>query len=231
MSPSSGTSKRAPGRRGDVRRPAGPRGAAVLAMAALLSGGAAPTPREAAAGAAIPAPPEAGAEAPAAEVKLDVRIDRDHVAVGEPIRMIVTAAQPRPLRWEPRAATEKAGVFDLETIYGPGPPPPDPNAPPSAGKAPDPDVTQWIFKLTGFEIGKTEIPALTLRYIPDGGGESVAIETAPIKVEIVATVKDPEEKPADIRSGFGLRPSCAGGSGSRRPSSRRSPPRSSSAGG
>ncbi|HZE88964.1 MAG TPA: hypothetical protein VE404_05410 [Verrucomicrobiae bacterium] len=214
-----------------MRRPAGPRGAAVLAMAALLSGGAAPTPREAAAGAAIPAPPEAGAEAPAAEVKLDVRIDRDHVAVGEPIRMIVTAAQPRPLRWEPRAATEKAGVFDLETIYGPGPPPPDPNAPPSAGKAPDPDVTQWIFKLTGFEIGKTEIPALTLRYIPDGGGESVAIETAPIKVEIVATVKDPEEKPADIRSGFGLRPSCAGGSGSRRPSSRRSPPRSSSAGG
>ncbi|MBI3447788.1 MAG: hypothetical protein HY049_02520 [Acidobacteria bacterium] len=174
-----------------MRRPGVPTGAALLALAALLT--AAP------AAGAVAAPPDA-----AGAVKLDVRVDKDHVAVGEPILVTVTATEPRPLRWEPRSVSEKAGVFDVETVFGPGPPPPDPNAPPAGGKAADPNVTQWIFKLTAFEIGKTEIPALTLRYAPEGGGESVAIETAPMKVEIVATVKDPEEKPADIRSGFGL---------------------------
>lgn len=142
-------------------------------------------------------------------ILVDVRLDRDRAAVGEPITMTVTARHQQPLSWEGRSVAGRAGSFDVDQVYGPAPPPPDPNAPEVAAPAPDanaagPHVTRWIFRLAAFEIGKTQIPALTLRYTPEGGGEPASIETKALPVEIVATVTDPDEKPADIRSGFSL---------------------------
>jgi hypothetical protein len=66
------------------------------------------------------------------------------------------------------------------------------------------NATRWVFRITGFEIGKAEIPPLKIQYSIGAGGEAAFVETPAFKVEIVATVTNPEEKPADIRYAFGL---------------------------
>jgi hypothetical protein len=81
-------------------------------------------------------------------VTLDVRLDKDRAAVGEPITMTVTARHEQALDWERRSVSDKAGTFDIDQVFGPAPPPPDPNAPgpsaPSDANAPGPRVTRVL---------------------------------------------------------------------------------------
>ncbi len=184
MSPSSGTSKSARAGRG---RP--------LAPAILLA---------AAAGAAAFAAP--AGEAPSVEA----RLDKDRAAVGEPITMTVTVRLAPPLHWEARSVGDRIGDFDVEQVQGPGPAPhaegaADPNA-----ASPGPAAACWVFRLTAFRLGKLQIPPITLRGLREGSPEPVSAVTQPLDVEIVATVTDPEGKPADIREGFGLPPDRSG---------------------
>jgi len=138
---------------------------------------------------------------------LKAGIDRDRAAIGEPITLSVTAGHGEGVTWEGHSVADRLGDFDIEQMGVPvtmtrqafaADPNLSANQDPPVGEF----LTRWIFRLAAFDLGTRELPPLALRYTPAGGGEPASVSTPPFKIEIVPTVRNDQEPPADIRTGF-----------------------------
>lgn len=131
-------------------------------------------------------------------IKLEATIDKDRAALGEPIKLNVTAGHEEPVQWEPRSVADRLGSFDVKQVSGPE------TIRREGGGAQEHGglLTRWTFHLASFELGKAEIPEIQIRYTTAGSPDARTISTPVFKVEIVPTVSDPNARPADIRSGF-----------------------------
>jgi hypothetical protein len=142
------------------------------------------------------------AAAPDAALPVEVRLDGDRVAVGEPFLLSVVVRHDAPLEWESRSVGARLGPFEIEQVAGPERVPAQ-GAPVQEG-APEEPGTRWLFRLAAFELGSLSVPALRLRYRSPGEDAYLFVETPEQSVEVVTTIAGPDEEPADIRHGFTL---------------------------
>ncbi len=181
------TSRNAPD--GSARR-GGPAAAGRLAACLLTAAAIAAAPAQAAAG------------GPDQALPVEVRLETDSVAVGEPFLLSVVVRHDTPLEWESRSVGVRAGPFEIEQVAGPESVP-APGAPePESGR--EEPGTRWLFRLAAFELGSLTVPPLRLRYRNPGEEDWLFVETPEQSVEVVTTIAGPEEEPADIRRGFTL---------------------------
>lgn len=136
----------------------------------------------------------------AEEIRIEAALDKTRAAVGEPILLTVIARGDEGVRWEDRSVADRLGAFEVLQVSGPAP-----LSAPRDGEAAEPG-TQWVFRLAAFELGKLEIPEIQLRYTREGGAEAATAVTPVLHVEIVPTVAEEEQEPADVRHGFTLPP-------------------------
>src|SRR5262245_1473119 len=56
---------------------------------------------------------------PSPAIRLEATVDKDRVALGEPITMTVTARHDEPVQWEPKSVADRLGAFDVRQVSGP----------------------------------------------------------------------------------------------------------------
>jgi len=149
--------------------------------------------------------------------------------LGEPITMTVTARHEHALDWRDGASATRRDLRHRSELR-PRAEPTDRTRrglrPRGRETHPGPRVTRLGLPPLRLRDRQDRDPGLALRYTPAGGGEPIAVETAPVKVEIVATVTNPRRSRPTSARGSGC-PDLRAGSRSSPPSRRRGSRRSS----
>jgi hypothetical protein len=155
-------------------------------LCALPAATAVMAPARAAAPAATPAPPAAGAGQ--GEVRLEVEPDRRAITVGDPVTLTVRLIYPKGTRVTSFAPERDLGVLTLLERRS------EPPQEVDLGRIEE--VT--VLRVTSYEIGSREIPALEAAYVDAAGKEGVA-RSGPVRFEVTSVLPPGDTEPADIK--------------------------------
>ncbi len=162
-------------------------GLAAAAAVAAPSGVAAPAPAASPVPpAATPRPPAGGA--PQGGVHLEVDPDRRTITVGDPVTLTVRLIYRKGTRVTSFAPERDLGALTLLERN------PEPPREVDLGRIEE--VT--ILKVTAYEIGSQEVPALEVSYVDAAGTEGKA-RSAPVRFEVTSVLPPGDSDPADIK--------------------------------
>ena len=109
---------------------------------------------------------------------IEIRLDREQVLVGDPIRLIVVAtpAADRIAEIEPPGAT--LGAFDVFELPAP------------REEALLPGAKAIALELSTFESGGVAIPPIRARFEPRGGGVEIELASDPIEIAVESALSE-----------------------------------------
>ena len=112
---------------------------------------------------------------------IEIRLDREQVLVGDPIRLIVVATPAADRIAEIESPGATLGAFDVVELPAP------------REEALLPGAKAIALELSTFESGAIEIPPIPARFEPRGGGIEIELASDPIEiaVESVLSESDP----------------------------------------
>ncbi len=126
-----------------------------------------------------------------ATLKIKVRSDTQRIAIGKTIHLTIDITIPNAIEFTPpKAETLQFPPFETRDAVLT-------SEPPSNGNK----HIRYTILLTGYQIGKTQIPPVTFRYTYQG--QVKQISTSPISIELTGATPKPGDKPGEIR---GLKP-------------------------
>lgn len=144
--------------------------------------------------AALGAPPRGNATdaaktgAVAAEVRLEVSADRTSITVGDPIALTIRLSYPRGTQvtsFDPERGLGSLVVLDRRTE-------------PPRRLEPGGVEEVRILRITTYEVGNREVPALEAAYV-EASGAAGSVKSASIPFEVASVLAPDETRPADIK--------------------------------